>query len=65
MTAERTRRILIVRFGSMGDIVHGLPVLAALKETFPSWEVDPTGVGDVFATAFLGWRESSYRCSRM
>ena len=40
MTAERTRRILIVRFGSMGDIVHGLPVLAALKETFPSWEVD-------------------------
>jgi len=34
------RRILIVRLGSMGDILHSLPVLASLKESFPDWEVD-------------------------
>ena len=35
-----TRRILMVRLGSMGDIVHALPVLATLKENFPQWEID-------------------------
>ncbi len=34
------RRILIVRLGSMGDILHSLPVLASLEESFPTWEVD-------------------------
>ena len=34
------KRILIVRLGSMGDILHSLPVLASLEETFPDWEVD-------------------------
>ncbi len=34
------KRILIVRLGSMGDIIHGLPVAATLKETFPEWEID-------------------------
>ena len=34
------RRILIVRLGSMGDILHSLPVLARLTESFPDWEVD-------------------------
>ena len=34
------RRILIVRLGSMGDIIHSLPVVAALKESFPDWEID-------------------------
>ena len=34
------RRILMVRLGSMGDIVHALPVLATLQENFPQWEID-------------------------
>lgn len=34
-------RILIVRLSAVGDVIHGLPVLHALRERFP--------------TAFLGW----------
>jgi heptosyltransferase-1 len=36
---------LIVRLGSLGDVVHGIPVAAALRNEFPSsridWMVDP------------------------
>ena len=36
---------LIVRLGSLGDVIHGIPVAAALKKEFPSgrvdWMVDP------------------------
>ncbi len=34
------RRVLLVRFGSMGDIIHSLPVAAALKDTCEKWQVD-------------------------
>ena len=40
MSQNTTRRILLVRLGSMGDILHALPALATLKENFPSWEID-------------------------
>lgn len=33
-------RILIVRMSALGDIVHALPVLAALREAYPSAEID-------------------------
>ncbi len=33
-------RVLIVRIGSLGDVVHGLPVAAALRETWPSARID-------------------------
>ena len=33
-------RILIVRLSALGDIVHALPVLAAIQEAFPAAEVD-------------------------
>jgi lipopolysaccharide heptosyltransferase I len=33
-------RILIVRMSALGDIVHALPVLAALGEAFPRAEID-------------------------
>ena len=36
----KDKRILIVRLGSMGDILHSLPVLASLRASFPEWEVD-------------------------
>jgi heptosyltransferase-1 len=38
-------RFLIVRLGSLGDVIHGIPVAAALKQAFPDgrvdWMVDP------------------------
>jgi lipopolysaccharide heptosyltransferase I len=38
------RRLLIIRLGSMGDIIHALPVAAALRAAFPAahlaWLVD-------------------------
>jgi heptosyltransferase-1 len=38
-------RFLLVRLGSLGDIVHALPAAAALRESFPyariDWAVDP------------------------
>jgi len=34
------RRFLVVRTGSLGDIVHGLPVAAALKKAYPAVQLD-------------------------
>ena len=34
------QRILIVRLGSMGDVIHTLPAVATLKRAFPSAEID-------------------------
>jgi heptosyltransferase-1 len=38
-------RILLVRLGSLGDIIHALPAAAALRDTFPAaridWAVEP------------------------
>src|SRR5690242_2343672 len=40
-----SRRILIVRLGAMGDIIHALPAVASLKHSFPgselTWVVEP------------------------
>jgi heptosyltransferase-1 len=37
--------ILVVRLGSMGDVIHALPAVATLKHSFPgshlSWVIDP------------------------
>lgn len=45
MSHDTSHRFLIVRLGSLGDVVHGIPVAAALRERFPSaridWMVDP------------------------
>jgi heptosyltransferase I len=42
---ERAPRFLIVRLGSLGDVVHAIPAVAALKSRYPSsvidWVVDP------------------------
>lgn len=34
------RRILLVRLGSLGDIVHALPALATLRRAFPDARID-------------------------
>jgi heptosyltransferase-1 len=33
-------RFLIVRMGSMGDVVHTLPAVAALRDSFPAAQID-------------------------
>lgn len=43
--ASAGSRILVVRLGAMGDIVHALPAVASLKHSFPgshlTWVVEP------------------------
>jgi heptosyltransferase-1 len=33
------QRFLVVRLGSLGDIVHTFPAVAGLRESFPSAEI--------------------------
>ena len=33
-------RILLVRLGALGDVVHAIPVAAALRRAFPSARID-------------------------
>jgi lipopolysaccharide heptosyltransferase I len=37
---ESRQRFLVIRLSSIGDIVHALPAVAALGETFPQAEID-------------------------
>lgn len=37
---KNVSRILIVRLGAMGDIIHTLPAAASLRESFPAAEID-------------------------
>ena len=43
--SDRAPRFLIVRLGSLGDVVHAIPAVAALKKRHPAaaidWVVDP------------------------
>jgi heptosyltransferase-1 len=44
-TTSTSSRILVVRLGAMGDIIHALPAVASLKHSFPgsrlTWVVEP------------------------
>jgi heptosyltransferase-1 len=33
-------RLLVVRLGAMGDILHALPAMTALRQAHPSWVID-------------------------
>jgi heptosyltransferase-1 len=48
--AERSPRILIVRVSAIGDVIHGIPVLCALRRAYPgaflAWVAEGTA-GDV------------------
>jgi heptosyltransferase-1 len=37
---KRALRVLIVRIGAMGDVLHALPAVAALRELHPEWQID-------------------------
>ena len=45
MSSSGNPRILIVRVGAMGDVLHGMPVVAALRAALPdaflAWTVEP------------------------
>jgi heptosyltransferase-1 len=40
VTKRELQRFLIVRLGALGDIVHAIPVAAALRRAFPSARID-------------------------
>ena len=50
-------RLLVVRLGAMGDIIHTLPAVAALKQNFPAWHltwlVEPRWTGLLEANPFV------------
>ncbi len=50
-------RILVVRLGAMGDIVHALPAVASLKQSFPgaelTWVVEPQWAALLEANPFV------------
>jgi ADP-heptose:LPS heptosyltransferase len=47
LASDEVRKILIVRTSALGDVVHTLPSLSALRRTFPAasitWVVEPAG----------------------
>jgi heptosyltransferase-1 len=36
---DRPLRVLIVRIGAMGDVLHAMPAVAALRERHPEWRI--------------------------
>src|ERR1700749_2311934 len=36
---DRPVRVLIVRIGAMGDVLHAMPAVAALRELHPDWRI--------------------------
>jgi heptosyltransferase-1 len=50
-------RILVVRLGAMGDIVHALPAVASLKQGFPgahlTWVIEPQWAALLEANPFV------------
>ena len=50
-------RILVVRLGAMGDIVHALPAVASLKQGFPgshlTWAIEPQWAALLEANPFV------------
>ena len=40
MRTQSKYRVLVVRLGAMGDILHALPAVTALREAHPNWTID-------------------------
>jgi heptosyltransferase-1 len=73
---EPPRRILIVRLGAMGDVIHTLPAAGRLKHAFPgariAWAIEPRWaalladnpcVDEVIAIPTAAWRKRPARFS--
>jgi heptosyltransferase-1 len=37
---SRALRLLVVRIGAMGDVLHALPAVSALRAAHPDWQID-------------------------
>lgn len=73
----RSPRILLVRLSAIGDVIHGMPVLCALRERFPhahlSWLAEPAGAKlldghkslDELIVAPRGWLKSPSEILRL
>lgn len=55
--ASETFRILVVRLGSMGDVIHALPAVASLKHSFPdshlAWVIKPRWIPLIEGNPFV------------
>jgi heptosyltransferase-1 len=40
LQTQSNYRLLVVRLGAMGDILHALPAVTALRQAHPSWVID-------------------------
>ena len=40
MRTQSQFRLLVVRLGAMGDILHALPAVTALRQAHPGWQID-------------------------
>lgn len=40
MHTQSKFRLLVVRLGAMGDILHALPAVTALRQAHPGWQID-------------------------
>src|SRR6185437_2608701 len=40
LASRNVQKILVVRLGSMGDVIHALPAVAALRQAFPNAKID-------------------------
>ena len=40
MHTQSTFRLLVVRLGAMGDVLHALPAVTALRQAHPGWVID-------------------------
>lgn len=40
LVSRDIQKLLIVRLGSMGDVIHALPAVAALRQAFPNAKID-------------------------
>ncbi|MFP5234417.1 MAG: glycosyltransferase family 9 protein [Acidobacteriota bacterium] len=40
MHTQSKFRLLVVRLGAMGDILHALPAVTALRQRHPAWQID-------------------------
>lgn len=64
MNGQGKPRILIVRVGAMGDVLHGMPAIAALRAALPDafigWTVEPR-----WAPLLQAWSHAAPRTSAM
>ena len=65
----RNSRILVVRLGAMGDIIHALPAVASLKHGHPgsrlTWVVEPRWAPLLEGNPFVDRVECSRRLGRV